>query len=717
MNEEIDFNVDNYDIDELIQLLDFDTMPTNGDIIVNKINKLKRKYKDKEKYIKFFNSVGKKLLLGFDNFNKATWINQYENDETLSAKVLKQQYVDFKNDEKNLILNPNKDIIGVKKLSTEKTFATKSTIQGTKNPVEINRIRRIVNFDSQYREMLNPISDNCRDENGNFTINNVNTEIRLYSPTNYTINLNQPLTNVIDISLDSVEIPNTWYVFSKDYGTNSIEFEYFDVLKSDIQLTIDPALYPTYTLVIETVSGAPATATSDTEIGLRDSDTKAYVSFNDDATGLFSRLTIPSTDLADNKLYELWVGEYNTTFLDGSDPFVSFSGGGGPNTNYIVNIYVLDNSTAPLPGYPIVLNGTISENGVDLFRTISINPLIVSADKQIKKITIDEGNYTPTQLITEINSRLTGIPTLFSLNTRSGKVSIINENPTKELVVNFYIDDAESSGCTAQKTLGEEGTRTPSPGNKVGYNLGWLLGYRVKSLVISNNSFSTATGQVDTFGPRYFFLTLDDFNNNKPNKDLISVVGNTSKNFKFPKYYNPQTMDKRYGVQRDSLGNIISNTYYPGHSQFDADAEDWKCVDAAGDPAERGCAENDLNIDLSSNLTKKQQYTVEQITIANSSGRTIELASGQTISTVINRYTSPNSSDLLAKIPIDRGRLDLDNTIIYRNNDPEYTKRIYFGPVKLRKFKIKLLNDKGFEVNLNDHDWSFSIFVTQLYQF
>ena len=62
---------------------------------------------------------------------------------------------------------------------------------------------------------MNPISDNCRDANGNFTVDNINTEIRLYSPTNYTVNLNQPLPNVIDIALDSVEIPNTWYVFSK----------------------------------------------------------------------------------------------------------------------------------------------------------------------------------------------------------------------------------------------------------------------------------------------------------------------------------------------------------------------------------------------------------------------------------------------------------------------------------------------------------------------
>ena len=53
---------------------------------------------------------------------------------------------------------------------------------------------------------------------------------------------------------------------------------------------------------------------------------------------------------------------------------------------------------------------------------------------------------------------------------------------------------------------------------------------------------------------------------------------------------------------------------------------------------------------------------MEQITLANTSGRTVELANGQTISTVVNRYSSPNSSDLLARIPIDRGRLDLDNT-------------------------------------------------------
>ena len=216
-------------------------------MIVHRIDILKRKYKSKPKYIKFFSEVGKKLILNFENFNKQTWEEQYGQDDTLSSKVLKQRYLDEKNVDKNLILDPKRDIIGVKKLSETQQFATKSTTQGTRNPITINKIRRIVNFDSQYREILNPISTTCTDNNGNYTINpdyvnkrnHVNPEIRLFQPTNYTVNLNQPLTNVIDISLESVEIPNSWYVFSSDYGTNALEFVHSNsgnIIKNKIEI-------------------------------------------------------------------------------------------------------------------------------------------------------------------------------------------------------------------------------------------------------------------------------------------------------------------------------------------------------------------------------------------------------------------------------------------------------------------------------------------------
>ena len=48
--DEIDFDVENYDIDELVQLLNFDNTPTNEDMIVHRIDVLKRRSRDQYCY-------------------------------------------------------------------------------------------------------------------------------------------------------------------------------------------------------------------------------------------------------------------------------------------------------------------------------------------------------------------------------------------------------------------------------------------------------------------------------------------------------------------------------------------------------------------------------------------------------------------------------------------------------------------------------------------
>ena len=57
------------------------------------------------------------------------------------------------------------------------------------------------------------------------------------------------------------------------------------------------------------------------------------------------------------------------------------------------------------------------------------------------------------------------------------------------------------------------------------------------------------------------------------------------------------------------------------------------------------------------------------------------------------------------------------NDAIWSDIDNDSDTRTYFGPVNLSKFRIRLLNDKGLILNLNNMDWSFSIIVTQLYQY
>ena len=82
-----------------------------------------------------------------------------------------------------------------------------------------------------------------------------------------------------------------------------------------------------------------------------------------------------------------------------------------------------------------------------------------------------------------------------------------------------------------------------------------------------------------------------------------------------------------------------------------------------------------------------------------------------------DRYNSPNSTDILHKVPVDRPIDDFYGTMSYTNPEPDLTKRFYFGPVNLSSFRIRLLNDKGLLLNLNNMDWSFSLRVTQLYSY
>ena len=114
-----------------------------------------------------------------------------------------------------------------------------------------------------------------------------------------------------------------------------------------------------------------------------------------------------------------------------------------------------------------------------------------------------------------------------------------------------------------------------------------------------------------------------------------------------------------------------------------------------------------MNIDLSSNLTQAQQYSANQINYFNKPSAL----------TTTDRYNSPNPTDYLGRFSVNRNPLDWDTSIIYKNPEPKLTERKYFGPVKLVKFKVKLINDKGFAVNLEGRDWSFSLIVTHLYQY
>jgi hypothetical protein len=83
--------------------------------------------------------------------------------------------------------------------------------QDVLNPSLINTNVRLVNIDSQFRNIILPYDQ--YDANSPA------------SPTNYTIELTDQLTDVLILRVFSVQIPNTWYRFSTDQGNTCLNLE------------------------------------------------------------------------------------------------------------------------------------------------------------------------------------------------------------------------------------------------------------------------------------------------------------------------------------------------------------------------------------------------------------------------------------------------------------------------------------------------------------
>ena len=539
-----DFNVSNYDIEELAAILNFKYLPLNEGIIKDRIRHMKNKSKGQDKFIKFFTDVEVKLLNNLKSFNKETWEDSYKLDDSQAAKVLQNQFQEKSNEEKKinnnhmLLANDQRVVIGQPRV---KPIRQNDLVQGELNEIKKVTYHRLINFDSTFRQILPSVSHSCG--GGTFTVEETNTEDRLYSATNYIAHLTEPLTNVVSIEVDKVTIPKSWYVFSSNYGTNSFQLE-------------------------------------------------------------------TPTDLFTVNIQE---GNYDL------------------NVNSPINL--IDNLNNVIKNH-----ANLSNNGF-------------------------------------------GLPVLeFTYNPINQKIDISNNYEQTDISLNWYIPDVAGS-------CGGNGA-----GSKVDYNLGWLLGFRTTNIVIPRQSkyrANSSQSQVDVNGTPYLFITLDDFNNNKPSNVVIAATEPITSGYKLPSYYNDQTMNSNYGVGRYEIGR-------EGQAGFE-------CVDVADENNnERGCATNDLNVDLKSNLTQQQVYSVNQLLQAQNQSGT-------------DRYGSPEPTDLLFTIN-DLFTTNFGSILSYTNSQGD-NKREYFGPVKLTKFKIRLVNDKGYDVDLNGKDWQFTLRVTQKYQY
>lgn len=288
------------------------------------------------------------------------------------------------------------------------------------------------------------------------------------------------------------------------------------------------------------------------------------------------------------------------------------------------------------------------------------NYVDISLNGVHQTLSIGEGNYTSTQLVNALNTSATDLSMniVFSYSEINSKITVEN-NTGSDIEINWYYPINDGSCGYAE-------------GQKMDYNLGWLLGFRDRSNLIGDGLSITGTGVLNLKGFDYLFISLDDFVNNKPNQDLITNV--KQKNiYKLPKYYNKHTMDQ------DCSGATFPENCLPTPST---------------------CGEVPQNPDDRSKLTQKQLYTVDQIKSAMDG---ID----------VDRYGAPTTADLLVKLLVD---FSFGDKLMLGDGDLNIIgEREYFGPVTLRKFKVKLLSKYGHIINLNESDWTFTIQTTENY--
>jgi len=480
MSDNTDFDVDNYSMSDLIHILKLQQKaPLTKADIIEAIEHMVEEFEGQEKYIKFFLNVQSKLLKDKDLYTEAQAVSQSEKDVENITEMHEL----------------------VKKVAPDAIIQKPSLLNGMNNN-NLSETNRIISFDSQFRPMLDPIS-----VAGCPSITQENFNELTHNPSDYVLNLSQPITNVTKIKLVDVSIPMTWYVFSGDYGTNYVD---------------------------------------------------------------------------------------------------------------------------------------ISSNGINT------------------TLTIAEGNYNSSNIISALNNAATAVSlsVVFSYNSINGKISVAN-NTGNTIQINWYYPRNTGSCGYAQ-------------GQKMDYNLGWLLGFRERSNLLSHGITLTASSILNIKGFDYLFISLDDFANNKPNQDLITNV--KQKNiYKLPSYYNKHTMDQD-----------CSGATFPEN-----------CL-----PEKSGCGMVPQNPDDRSKLTQKQLYTVDQIKSAMDG---ID----------VDRYGAPSASDLLAKLVVD---FSFNGKVMLRDGDLNVIgERVYFGPVTFRKFKVRLLSKFGHVINLNERNWTFTIQTTENY--
>jgi len=253
-----DFSINSYGIDDLLNIFGV-TTPTTKERIMEIASEFIDKYRQVNRldYVEFFSQAMNKLVSGYatveeildrskeavektDNLLDAAEagvdmlqtdepsepaVNMLENQYYMNGGIAGRAAEQLPNRRDNVsVIDENHATQAQRRLLIPNAYAQLPFSQGNMNPALRNFYLTWVNVDSHYREIQqNSHSTPCPspDQSQPPFITQMDTS------TDFSFVLSDPLTNVMALTVGSVEIPlASYYPFSKRYGTTSFEIRY-----------------------------------------------------------------------------------------------------------------------------------------------------------------------------------------------------------------------------------------------------------------------------------------------------------------------------------------------------------------------------------------------------------------------------------------------------------------------------------------------------------
>ena len=204
----MDYNVDNYTITELLEIVGLED-PTSDEIMKytnSYIDRFSESNENRPELETFFQDIQTKLLDYMNQLETSGNDAEYEPNEEQTQKWIDYQALpqaDSVQKDKNTdriqkidVYDNNHLPMNREQLGVNNNFQV-PVAQDTLNPNLQNITTRFINLDSQFRQASGGSES---------------------SSTNYTMDLSDPLTDVLSLSLYSIQIPYTWYSIDYIYG-------------------------------------------------------------------------------------------------------------------------------------------------------------------------------------------------------------------------------------------------------------------------------------------------------------------------------------------------------------------------------------------------------------------------------------------------------------------------------------------------------------------